>query len=385
MLITNVFAAIDQKTDDYVSFWREICQLESPTADKAGVDAVGAYFAQKATERGWKIEILEEAVSGNAICITMNQNAKGAPIALSGHVDTVHAVGSFGEHPVRMENGRICGPGATDCKGGLAAAFLAMDALRACGFTDRPILLLLQSDEEVGSKTSDKRTVHWICEKAKGCAAFLNLEPFKKNRAVLTRKGILRYRLTVKGEAIHSSNCADGEGGINAIAEAAHKILELEKMKDKDGITCNCGVIEGGTVANTVPEHCSFVADIRFANEAQRLEAEEKLRTVAAHSYLAGSKCTVEQVSTRAAMEPSEKNNALLERMNGIFAEVGLPVLEGRHSNGGSDAAYTTAAGIPTVDSLGTEGGRIHSVEEFGELASLPDAAKRIAAIALML
>ncbi len=382
---TSIFTRIDEKNQEYLAFWWDVCSIESPTAHKAGVDAVGAYFMEKARQRGWKTEVLEEPVSGNAVCITMNEKAPGAPVAISGHMDTVHTVGSFGTPPVRVEGDRMYGPGVTDCKGGLVAGFLAMDALWECGYRARPVMLLLQSDEENGSRTSEKRTIRWLCERARGCAAFLNAEGYKPGCAVLTRKGILRYRLTVKGQAIHSSLCADGTGGINAIAEAAHKILELEKVKDKDGLTFNCGLIEGGTVPNTVPEHCSFVVDIRFATETQCREAEAIIHTVAAHSYLAGSTCSVELVSRRAAMEPCERNDTLFARLNECFAKTGLPALKKRHSNGGSDAADATAMGLPAIDSLGTEGGRIHSVEEYGCIPSLVASAKRFAAAVLYL
>ncbi len=30
------------------------------------------------------------------------------------------------------------------------------------------------------------------------------------------------------------------------MTEAAHKTIELEKMKDGEGLTCNCGVFGGG-------------------------------------------------------------------------------------------------------------------------------------------
>ena len=66
----------------------------------------------------------------------------------------------------------------------------------------------------------------------------------------------------------HSSNCATA--GANAICEAAHKIIELEKIKDKHGLTCNCSVISGGTTVNTVPGHCEFKANVRFATQEQQ-------------------------------------------------------------------------------------------------------------------
>ena len=384
----QVFELIDQKYNTYINIWKDVCDIESPTLYKEGVDAVGNYFIAKANERGWKVEVLEEKVSGNAICITMNPDAKKAPVELSAHMDTVHPIGLFGYPPTRidLENDKIYGPGVSDCKSGLVAALLAMDALYEAGFKERPVKFILQSDEENSSITSKKRTIQFMCDKAKGAAAFLNLEGGTKGVAVIMRKGIIRFKLHVTGVAAHSSQCADKTGhGVNAVVEAAHKIIELDKMKDPDGITCNCGVIEGGTVGNTVPEKCSFVVDIRFANTEQMEEATRKVHEVAAHSYVEGSSCEVELVSQRIAMEESPYNHELLKRINKIAEEVGFPALEGQSRKGGSDAAYTTAAGIPTIDNLAPFGGRVHSIDEYGVLSSLKESAKRLAAVILKL
>ena len=386
MCVQKVFETIDALDAEFRQVWADVVAIESPTVYKEGVDAVGAYFIKRAEANGWKVEVLEQPVSGNAVCLTMNPDAKGAPVALSGHMDTVHAVGFFGNPVVRMDEEHIYGPGVTDCKGGIVAGFLAMQALQNCNYTDRPVMLILQSDEETSSKGSNKETIYWMCEKAKDCVAFLNLEPKKAGRVVLTRKGIVRYCLNVTGRAAHSSDCANPQSvSVNASAEAAHKIIELEKYKDHHGLTFNCGVIKGGTTANAVPDACSVVVDIRFATEEQRLEAERIVNEVAAHAYIKGSSCTVELISARDAMPPSAKNDALYERMNEVFAETGLSALTRRHANGGSDAAYTTMAGIPTLECLGTIGDRVHSKEEMGYLASLASSAKRLVALVMKL
>ena len=384
----KIFDLIDQKEAEYINVWKEICDIESPTLYKEGVDAVGAYFIEKAKKFGWKVEVLEEPVSGNAICITMNPDAKKAPVAVSAHMDTVHPVGLFGNPPTRIdyENDRIYGPGVVDCKAGLVSSLYMMDVLQEAGYTERPIIFILQPDEENSSITSEKRTIKFMCEKAKGAVAFFNLEGGSKDTVVLTRKGILRLRLNITGIAAHSSKCADEVGhGASAIAEAAHKIIELEKMKNPAGITCNCGVISGGTVGNTVPEKCTFIADIRFANVAEMQEAIDKVNEVAAHSYIEGTTCEVEIVSQRIAMESKEMNYQLLDRLNEISEEVGVPTLRATHAKGGSDAAYTTDAGIPTLDNLAPIGGRAHSVDEYGILSSLTEATKRITAAVLKL
>ncbi len=369
---------IDELRDEYISFWVDICNIESPTSLKSGVDAVGAYITEKAKARGWKIESAHMDISGDPVCITMNPDATGAPVSLSAHMDTVHPVGLFGNPPVHCEGGKIYGPGVTDCKGGIASSFLAMAALEDCGFRSRPLKLILQSDEEFSSRTSNKETVRFMAEHSRDCVAFFNCEGGAPGFACLLRKGISRYELTVTGKAAHSSQCAKG---VNAVCEMAHKIIELEKMKDADGLTCSCDIISGGTAVNTVPEECAMQIDIRFADEEQMNAADDTVRKVAGTSYLPGTTCRVKLLSRRVSMPRSEKNFALLERMNRIYREIGMTELKPEFRGGGSDAADMTSYGIPTIDCLGVFGGEIHSVREYAQLDSLTESAKRMAVV----
>ena len=377
-----VFAEIDKLYETYLSVWEDVCNLESPTDCKEGVDAVGSFLANIAQKHGWQVEYHREEISGDAICITMNPDAKKAPVSLSGHMDTVHPVGLFGTPAVTMDDTHIYGPGVADCKGGIVAALLAMDALERVGFIDRPVQLLLQSDEENSSIHSEKRTIGWICEKAKDAVAFLNMEPILEGcegHATVARKGIANYRFDITGIAAHSSRCATD--GASAIREAAHKILELEKYKEADGITCSCGVICGGTVVNAVPEKCSFDVNFRFFTMEQYAVVEEFVKKIAETVYVPGCTCKLTQTSFRVPMEECERNYKLLDTMNDMFEACGMQRLAPRKVNGGADSADVTMAGIPCVDSIGVVGGRIHSGEEYGVKESLKAAAKQIAAV----
>ncbi len=289
MRCEQLFETIDSLANKYLSVLEEVCNIESPTNYKEGVDRVGEYFAKLAKKFGWTVEIFTQPISGNCLCLTMNPDASAAPVALSGHMDTVHPVGSFGTPAVRIEEDKIYGPGVVDCKGGIVAAMMAMEALSLCGFTARPVRLILQSDEENSSLTSNKETVNFMAEKAKDAIAFLNCEGEHPKRLTVQRKGIIRYRFEIQGIAAHSSMCA--RQGAGAIREAAYKILELEKWKDHDGITCNCGVIQGGTVANTVPENCSFLVDIRYLTAQERATVEKRVKEIANTSYVEGTTC----------------------------------------------------------------------------------------------
>ena len=374
----NLIDVIDSLEDQYLNILEDVCNIESPTNCKEGVDSTVNYLMEIADKRGWQTELFIQSVAGNAGCITLNPGATKAPVCLSGHLDTVHPVGSFGSPAVSRDEKNMYGPGVMDCKGGVIAALMAMDALERCGFSDRPVKLILQSDEETSSITSQKATVDYMCRKAEGAVAFLNLEGHVKGTAVLVRKGIIRYRITVIGKALHSARCFNAA---NAITEAAHKIIRLEKMKDAYGLTCNCGVISGGTVPNTVAEKCTFVIDIRFADSEQLKAAREEVRLAAEECHVDGCSCQVEELSFRPAMPLTPENEKLLERINKIYSEYGIAPLTSRSCLSGSDAAYITEAGIPCIDCIGTLGGNIHSTNEYMELSSLAASAKMIATV----
>lgn len=378
----NVLNKIDELYPEYTKVWEDICNIESPTNFKEGVDKVGSYLIDFAKEKGYEVEVLKQEVAGDVVVITANEGTGEKPVCFSGHSDTVHPLGLFGSPAVKMDDEYIYGPGVMDCKGGIAASLLAIEALIKCGYKRRPLMLLIQSDEEVGSSISGCETIKYICEKAKNAVAFFNTEGSLKGTAVIQRKGILRYRFTITGAALHSARCTEAS---NAICEAAHKIIELEKMKDADGLTCNCGIISGGTTANTVAAECTFTADIRFVNEKELGEARAKVKEISEKVYIDGCTTKCEEISFRPAMEKCEKNMALLSKMNEIYKECGLEQLQPRFCLSGSDAAYTTLSEIPTVDSIGVEGKNIHSKDEVARLSSLAESAKRMAAVAYLI
>ena len=365
---------IESKVAQYQKIWEEICNIESPTAYKAGVDAVGQYITRWAEEKGFLVRTLPQEVSGNPLCISINDDVDAPAISMAAHMDTVHPVGTFGTPPVRIEGNKIYGPGVCDCKGCVVMGMLVLDVLHEIGYKQRPVKLLVDSDEETGSMGSKKATINWMCEQAKGSVAFLNLEASKPGEVVLERKGIARYRFTVHGKKAHSGACYTGA---NAIAQAAHMILELEKFKEPTGLTCNCGMINGGTTPNTVPGECTFVADFRYSNEEQRLTAQAAVEKVSATEYVAGCGSHWEQMSYRVALQICDRNLALLDQVNQILSKAGMTTLGWVSQQGGSDANDATNAGIPALDNLGIWGGCVHSNDEYALLDSLAPCAKQ--------
>ena len=372
-----IFEKIDNLNKEYIKVWEDVCNIESPTNFKEGVDKVSRYFADMAKKLGFKIEYSRQDNAGDVLCVTMNPDSNEKPVVLSGHIDTVHPLGMFGTPAVHFDDEKIYGPGVTDCKGGVVAAFYAMQALYECGFDKRPVKLILQTDEETSSKTSDGKTIKYICETSKDAVLFLNLETHTPGKATLSRKGIVSYRFDIEGKEGHSSRCVTE--GANAVVDASYKIIELDKLKDADGITCNCAIVSGGTVVNTIPGKCTFSVNFRYATQEQFEWIENYIEELSSTEHVPGCKCTFTKLSERPAMELKDFNVKILEKANRIFAQNNMQTLEGRMLRGGSDASYITLYGIPCIDSFGTQGGGSHSINEYAKLDSLNDAAKRIA------
>ena len=72
MQCDKLFAKIDELYPTYLTVWEDVCNIESPTNCKEGVDAVGNYFIKMARARGWDVEIAPMEISGDAVCITMS-------------------------------------------------------------------------------------------------------------------------------------------------------------------------------------------------------------------------------------------------------------------------------------------------------------------------
>ncbi len=377
MSIDACFNTVDRLKDEYLALLIDLCNIESNSYDKEGVDRVLAYLLKHANTHGYESVVEEFDHAGNVAALTYNQDDSLPLICLSAHMDTVHPKGLFGYPPVKEDAQYLYGPGVSDCKGGIALALLCMASLQEIGFKKASIRLILQSDEEVSSVLTDKKSLAFMCRQAAGAKAFFNLESSEKNHVTTQRYGILQLRFHVHGKASHA--CMK-ETGINAITEAAHKILSIEAIPTSDHLSYNVGTIEGGTAPNGVPAHCSFTVDVRVKTKNDIALARKELQEIADTIHVPGTHCTLETISERIPMEYSEKNAALFECFAKAVKQAFGEELVAVTCKGGADSAYTTAAGIPTIDSVSLAGFREHSADEKADKASFVYAAKRLIA-----
>jgi len=375
----NLFKIIEKNKEEIKKIWIQMANIESPSCDKKAVDSVGELIASFAKAKGLDAKPIPFNESGDGLVITLNPDLCEQPVVLMGHMDTVHKKGIFGEKIVKEEDGFLKGPGVYDCKGGLSVALLVMSSLKEAGFLNRPVKLVLSPDEEVNATYSKEEGRNYLRDNIKGAIMALNCESGSPEGKIVTgRKGVFRLRVDVTGKGAHAGS--DYFNGVSAIKEAAHKIIEIEKGSEKDNITYNCGIINGGTIANAVPEKCSFIVDIRYNKKEDKKRAEEHIKKIVDTSYIGNTVALATEVSSRVPMEETKQNLELFEYIRSISSEYGLGELTKCIAGGGSDSCYSVEVGVPSLCAMGIEGHEQHTLRERAYVSSLTKRAKLIAA-----
>lgn len=359
-----------------VDFLTTLVEYETPTTDKAAVDRLGAFMEAQFRELGAAVTRLPQEKVGDFLLAKWNADAPGRPILFLIHIDTVWPLGTLAERPTRIDDeGRLFGPGAIDMKGGITAALWALRGLVERGeLPQRPIWVLMTSDEEVGSVYSEPV----IREVAAQCGLVLVMEPATKEEALKTwRKGVGTYTITVEGRPAHAGNAP--EQGINAVIELAQQALRLHALNDlKNGTSVSVTVFHGGSATNVIPAKASAEVDVRTLNA--RAWDEIKAQITNLRPFIPGAKVTVTPGHVRGPMEHNEQMKRTFAQCKAIGERYGLTVREDG-SGGGSDGNFTAHMGIPTLDGLGPQGDGLHALHEHVVLASLPRRATLLAAM----
>ena len=145
------------------------------------------------------------------------------------------------------------------------------------------------------------------------------------------------------------------------------------------------GVIEGGTVHNSAPAYAKMIVDMRFTDPAMLEAMKAKFREINDKVYVDGVTCKMTSVSLMQPMVELESSKELFELVKKVYEEEGFGSPKAITVGGGSDSAYTTMVGVPTVCAMGVKGGRNHTVDEFANVESLFKRAKLMCAVMLAL
>jgi glutamate carboxypeptidase len=351
-----------------------LVRLESPSTDKAAVDACGREIAAGLASIGGRVTRLPQRERGDHVRAEFGRG--DAQVLLLGHFDTVWDIGQIDRMPLYERDGRLHGPGIFDMKAGIGVAMLAVRALQALDADAAwpRVVMLWTTDEEIGSETSRQA----IEDEARRSRAVLVLEPSLPGGAAKTsRKGCGDFELRVHGLSAHAG--IDPGKGVSAIHELAHQILEIARLQDLSrGVSVNVGVIEGGSRTNVVAESARASIDVRVPTMADAARVEAALRGL--RPRVAGTRLELHGGVGRPPLERTDGVVRLFELARDAARDLGHELQEGG-TGGGSDGNFTAAIGVPTLDGLGPRGGGAHALHEHVELDDLAWRAAFVAAL----
>ena len=354
-----LFAGARRKESALLDLTRRLVRAESPSDDKAAVDACVALVAEQARALGGRVKLHRQRGYGDVLEARFGPKSKRGAAGrtlLLGHLDTVWPLGTLKTMPCKLSEGRLWGPGTLDMKAGVAMALTAIEMLTEAGLLEREIVLLLTSEEEVGSPVSRPITERL----AAACSAVYVLEPAQGLAYKTARKGTGMWRIDVKGVAAHAG--VDFQKGASAIRELARVVETVSGWMDgKRGLTVNVGVVGGGSKSNVIAAEAWAEVDVRIVRKADGARMERKFAGLKAKDK--GCSLTVTGGMNRPPMERKRGGVKLYRQARGLAAELGF-VLEEAATGGASDGNFTAALGVATLDGMGAVGEGAHAAHE---------------------
>lgn len=372
----ELLQCLQESSEAMVETLRQMVELESPSDDKAAVDRLGELLGEQFAAAGGRPRFHRQKERGDHLQVDFAGRNSQRPVMLLGHFDTVWALGTLAKMPWRVEKGRAWGPGSYDMKSGIALMLHALAALREVrGGLARPVTVLLNTDEEVGSHTS-RPIIEGLAQKS---AAVLIMEPSAgmKGAVKTARKGVGEYCLKVKGVPAHAGIAP--QEGASAVLELARQLVKVWGFTDlKRGISVNAGVVAGGTRSNVVAAEASALVDVRIARVRDAAYIDKKFHALRPRNR----QCRLELSGgiNRLPMERTHGVAALYEKAREIAARLAWK-LEEAATGGASDGNFTAALGVPTLDGLGGVGEGAHAFNESVIIEELPRRAALIAGL----
>jgi glutamate carboxypeptidase len=372
-----IVAAVERARDLQLETLVSWVGTDSPTEEKGLVDAMGQRIIAEAESIGMEVSTVSQERYGDHILARVGQEATAGPrVMLVGHFDTVYPAGTAAARGFRIDGDRGLGPGALDMKGGVVVGLYALRALReSLGSVPLPVTFLFNSEEEVGSPTSRVP----LTQEAPLHDLVVVLEPGKPGPAVvLQRKGVGIVHLVVEGVEAHAG--AEPEKGASAIVAMASHVQELVALQHLAiGTTVTPGRIEGGTHPYVVPGRCTLGVDMRVPTASEQARLETALERLVEQVPVPRTRTSMSGGFHRPPMEPSDGTWAAFEGLRASANAIGYGPLGHAATGGASDGNLTAALGVPTLDGMGTVGGRAHSTDEYIELESLFEKTKLLA------
>ncbi len=384
--------------DALVRLTRDLVSIPSvyrPGYPDGNENRVAAFLAAYLGDLGLDVSTHDAADRRPNVVADWNSGRGGRGLILEGHTDVV-TEGDPGEwsYPpfdAVMANGRIYGRGSADMKGGLAAAIIALDAVRRAA-PDLPgrIRIAAVVDEEammLGIKAFIRQGG------AQGFDAAIVCEP-EENEICLYQKGAIRVLATFRGKMAHG---AMPYAGVNPIPWAAQFVTGLAeeeaRQQQQHGRHRLLGLphitpttvrapVHGEPQFNVIAGDVQVTVDVRTIPGQEHAAIRQAIERVAEGVRAADPRAdiSIELVEDRPWTETPPADPLVRAVERGCETALGRAPRYGGVP-GSTDGTFLHAwAGIPIV-TIGPGNREIpHQVDEYVEVAALVESARLYAA-----
>jgi acetylornithine deacetylase/succinyl-diaminopimelate desuccinylase-like protein len=308
---------------------------------------------------------------------------------LIGHLDTVppgdELAWTYPPFSGTVVDGRIYGRGAIDTKGGITSALYALAALANSpdALTRGRAQLICVPDEESGA--TGTLGIKYLDREGllSGLGA---IYAYSGDQVILGHRGLVRFRLTCKGEAIHTGalEWQNSSAGANAVTGMARLLLALEDIVTPYSTTryferfrtlfTPGTVINGGVSINVVPDHCEALVDIRITPEFDLAHIESLLQDCINRINVERLQFNYELLNYAPAAI-SDENAPIFSIVEQVIQLVKSITPERAVAGPANEGYLLIERGIPTLCGLGPTGENAHAVNEYVEIQGLVDAA----------
>ena len=232
-LLEAVWCRIER--EELACLVQELVRIPSvyrPERAEGHEDRVARFLADYLEREGFEVHMEEVAPGRPNVWVLWEGGRPGKTLLFEAHTDVVTEgrAEDWSRPPFAAERvgERIYGRGACDTKGNLAAAVVAVRAIRDSGVPFPGKLVLCHPVDEEGMMAGIKTFIER--GHAEGVDAAIICEP-EENQLCLKQKGALRVEVTLRGKMAHG---AMPMSGVNPLPRAARFVVAVEELEREE-------------------------------------------------------------------------------------------------------------------------------------------------------
>jgi len=363
---------------------QRLIAIHSPTG---AAGAACECLAQILTEDGFNVErVAAGHAAAPAVVVRYSSGKPGRTLQFNGHLDTVH----LPFVPPRVEGNLLRGSGASDMKGGTAAAIEALRVVRETASLAGGAVLLTAHDLHEAPWGFGQQLDQMIRDGIVGDAVLLP-EPLN-DRLPIAGRGAATWKVTIRREGAPVHEVMRPANEPNVIAAGAELVQRLGQLSQRlaqpvdpvAGVaSVFIGQIHSGEIYNQYPQEGWLEGTRRWLPGTKREQVEREFREILTELEWATNTTVAAEfrfIRDAFALDPKDRLVEVFQQAH--TAIVGQPLPLGPKPFVDDGNSFCALAGIPAI-THGPRAGGQHTVNEWVDIDDLVRIASLYATIAV--